>query len=149
MTAPTIDPARLKAIRRGITPAMRERILDVEACHYCGALWPDIVEHVVPVAQGGGVDLDNLVAACRRCNVEKGAHTPDQWAERRLAQGKPWPIPSAVDRVEDLLTRGIIDPLDNADALTKHVIAARDFEIGDYQPATCGCPTNRHTHQEN
>lgn len=29
-------------------------------------------EHVVPVSMGGTNDLDNLVVACRGCNLRKG-----------------------------------------------------------------------------
>jgi len=30
------------------------------------------IDHVVPLSRGGTFDLDNLVAACRECNIEKG-----------------------------------------------------------------------------
>lgn len=46
-------------------------------CHYCGARGTDGVElhvdHVHPVSKGGDNSDDNLVAACRDCNLGKGA----------------------------------------------------------------------------
>lgn len=45
-------------------------------CHYCGARGADGVElhvdHVHPVSKGGMDCDDNLVAACRDCNLGKG-----------------------------------------------------------------------------
>lgn len=46
------------------------------SCQYCGRHPPDVVlevDHVVPVAEGGQNDADNLVAACWDCNRGKGA----------------------------------------------------------------------------
>jgi len=46
------------------------------ACRYCGATAPNVqlhVDHVVPVADGGRDDFDNLVTACAACNFGKGA----------------------------------------------------------------------------
>lgn len=47
------------------------------ACQYCGAHPPDAlleVDHIVPVAEGGGNDEDNLVTACWPCNRGKAAN---------------------------------------------------------------------------
>jgi hypothetical protein len=44
------------------------------ACHYCGRKAPEVelhVDHVIPVAEGGSSDDDNLVAACTDCNHGK------------------------------------------------------------------------------
>lgn len=53
---------------------------DNHACRYCGGAAPDVVltvDHVVPVALGGGDDPSNLVAACRDCNAGKTSTAPD------------------------------------------------------------------------
>lgn len=45
-------------------------------CVYCGAHPPDTlmeIDHVIPVAAGGGNEIDNLVTACVSCNRGKGA----------------------------------------------------------------------------
>jgi hypothetical protein len=49
---------------------------DAFACQYCGAHPPKAIlecDHIVPVAEGGVNDLDNLVTACFDCNRGKGA----------------------------------------------------------------------------
>jgi len=62
---------------------------DNYTCQYCGARRHDLtIDHVVPRSRGGGDTWDNVVAACLRCNVEKGDRTP---AESRMQlQKKPW-----------------------------------------------------------
>jgi 5-methylcytosine-specific restriction endonuclease McrA len=48
-------------------------------CAYCGAQGVDLtLDHVVPLAQGGRNTLSNVVPACRDCNTDKGARTPEQ-----------------------------------------------------------------------
>lgn len=45
-------------------------------CQYCGATPPGAllhVDHIKPVAEGGGNEMDNLVTACLPCNLGKGA----------------------------------------------------------------------------
>lgn len=54
---------------------------DGHACRYCGASAPDAkltIDHVVPIALGGGDEPSNLVAACRDCNAGKSSTTPGQ-----------------------------------------------------------------------
>lgn len=45
-------------------------------CTYCGKRPPEVVlviDHVVPVAEGGGDEPENLTTACYACNAGKGA----------------------------------------------------------------------------
>jgi len=45
-------------------------------CQYCGKHPPEVMlecDHIVPVAEGGGNDEGNLVAACQDCNRGKAA----------------------------------------------------------------------------
>ena len=52
---------------------------DNYACQYCGDKFPTselTFDHVVPVAQGGRKDWENIVTACISCNREKGGRTP-------------------------------------------------------------------------
>jgi hypothetical protein len=47
-------------------------------CQYCGAYPPSVllhVDHIHPVAEGGGNDIDNLITACQPCNLGKGARS--------------------------------------------------------------------------
>lgn len=55
-----------KAIRRWVL----ER--DKRICHYCKADATE-VDHLWPRRYGGGDHVNNLVAACRKCNSSKGA----------------------------------------------------------------------------
>lgn len=53
---------------------------DSYTCRYCGAKAPDValhVDHVIPVALGGGDTPNNLVTACEDCNMGKGSTTAD------------------------------------------------------------------------
>jgi 5-methylcytosine-specific restriction endonuclease McrA len=44
---------------------------DGSRCQYCGHT-ADSIDHVVPRSRGGEHVWDNVVAACRRCNLSKG-----------------------------------------------------------------------------
>ena len=49
---------------------------DYFACQYCGAQPPDVVlvvDHIVPVAEGGETTIENLNTACTTCNQGKAA----------------------------------------------------------------------------
>jgi hypothetical protein len=37
------------------------------------------IDHVIPHAQGGTDDVENLTPACGRCNWSKYARTPEEW----------------------------------------------------------------------
>jgi 5-methylcytosine-specific restriction endonuclease McrA len=48
-------------------------------CQYCGESFPTselTFDHVVPVAQGGRKDWENIVTCCVQCNRRKGGRTP-------------------------------------------------------------------------
>ena len=47
-------------------------------------------EHVVPRVKGGPSWIENEVAACRRCNGERGHLTPAEWADECERRG--WPV---------------------------------------------------------
>jgi 5-methylcytosine-specific restriction endonuclease McrA len=71
--------------RRVLTPGAR--------CHYCPAP-ATTVDHVVPVARGGG-HAGNLVPACTSCNASKGARLEPE--SRDLADA-PLPVLQAWQR---------------------------------------------------
>jgi len=59
---------------------------DRHTCQYCGVIFPTgelTFDHVVPVAQGGRKDWENIVSCCITCNRKKGGRTPEQ-ARMRL-----------------------------------------------------------------
>lgn len=64
---------------------------DGAACVWCGrplevGLVAATTEHLVPRIKGGPSWIENELAACRRCNGERGHRTPGEWfdeCERR------------------------------------------------------------------
>ncbi len=69
--------------------AVQER--DGPTCIWCGRPFTSLVapttEHVVPRVKGGPSWLENEVAACRRCNGERGHRPPVEWLEACLRRG--------------------------------------------------------------
>ena len=54
---------------------------DGNRCQYCGKRFPAAelsLDHVMPRSRGGGMDWENIVCACLRCNVRKGGRTPTE-----------------------------------------------------------------------
>lgn len=71
---------------------------DHHTCQYCAEKLPTAeltFDHVVPVAQGGRKDWENIVTCCIACNRRKGGRTPSQAGMhlRRLPR-KPDKAPS-------------------------------------------------------
>lgn len=65
---------------------------DGRACVWCGReidvrLVEATTEHVVPRIKGGPSWIENEVAACRRCNGERGHLTPGEWLEECERRG--------------------------------------------------------------
>jgi len=64
--------------RKAISKKLRFDVFkrDAFTCQYCGAHPPAVVlepDHINPVANGGGNEMDNLVTACFDCNRGKSA----------------------------------------------------------------------------
>lgn len=66
------------------TPPLNNRTLfrrDANVCMYCGVrhMARDLTrDHVTPLSQDGKDIWQNVVAACKRCNNQKGGRTPEQ-----------------------------------------------------------------------
>jgi HNH endonuclease len=64
---------------------------DGPTCIWCGRrfqpLVPATTEHVVPRVKGGPSWLENEVAACRRCNAERGHRGAVEWLEECRRRG--------------------------------------------------------------
>lgn len=58
----------------------RDQVLerDQHHCRYCGSGGYLHLDHVIPKSRGGKNTLDNLVAACPKCNYKKRARTPEE-----------------------------------------------------------------------
>jgi hypothetical protein len=75
--------------RAGRLRAALER--DGATCVWCGRAFTGLVgattEHVVPRVKGGPSWPENEVAACRRCNADRGHRGPVEWLEECLRRG--------------------------------------------------------------
>ena len=85
---------------------------DGPTCVWCRrrigvGLVPATLEHVVPRIKGGPTCPENLVAACGRCNRERGHRTPADWLNE--CRGRGWHPDE--NRVVDSLTR-LADAID-------------------------------------
>jgi hypothetical protein len=93
----------MAAKRKGVSPRTRFEVFkrDGFRCVYCGATpieSPLHVDHVKPVAEGGGNEPTNLVTACRACNGGKSS-VP---LERRRLGAKRSPE-EAADHADQIL----------------------------------------------
>jgi hypothetical protein len=84
----------VQADRKGRLGLILER--DGPTCVWCGRRFEGLVrpttEHLVPRVKGGPSWLENEVAACRRCNGQRGHMSLGEWADECERRG--W----AVDR---------------------------------------------------
>jgi len=64
---------------------------DGATCIWCARPFAPLVapttEHVVPRVKGGPSWLENEVAACRRCNSDRGHRSPVEWLEECRRRG--------------------------------------------------------------
>ena len=71
---------------------------DNHQCQYCGDGFPTnelTFDHVVPVAQGGRKDWENIVTCCIGCNRKKGGRTPGEAGMHLLrAPRRPESVPA-------------------------------------------------------
>ena len=61
---------------------------DDHRCQYCGEL-ADSIDHVMPRSRGGAHTWENVVAACRRCNLHKSDRTPEEAGMTRVSPRAP------------------------------------------------------------
>ena len=60
---------------------------DNYTCQYCGSTGKDLtIDHVVPKRAGGGMQWENLVTCCRRCNTKKGDKAPEKIGMKLMRQ---------------------------------------------------------------
>lgn len=69
-----------RAGRSPIPPSLRWEIhrRDGYRCVYCRGEGELQLDHVIPHSRGGEDTYENLVTACRNCNLLKGARTPQE-----------------------------------------------------------------------
>lgn len=84
----------LRKSHRQISPHMQWAVYkrDNYCCRYCGKDGvPLTVDHLVLWEHGGPTTVENLVAACRKCNKTRGNTPYDKWLEhsyyRKVSKG--------------------------------------------------------------
>lgn len=92
-----------------------------DVCAYCGATGKLHWEHIVPASLGGPDSIDNMVRACARCNLEKGARDPYQWYLSKRNDQIPRIVLGKFLKLvfEEYAARGI---LDSSDFMKRHAI---------------------------
>lgn len=85
---------------------------DGDGCVWCSREFDHFVaptrEHVIPRVKGGPDWVENEVAACARCNRERGHATPVQWLDEVRARGRtprPDVLEAALVRVAERIRR--------------------------------------------
>lgn len=91
--------------RRGRMEVILKR--DGPNCVWCGrqletGLVPATTEHLVPRIKGGPSWIQNEVAACSRCNGERGHRTPSDWFDECVRRGWSPNRDAIVDALESL-----------------------------------------------
>jgi len=120
---------RLPAIGRDISPQLRNEILERNGftCQNCGAGAGDRdptdparkvrlhVDHIIPLAQGGTNDRDNLRTLCSACNHGKSnINLPSEGAKNLLARIRKEPRSVQIEIYEQLKRRfGESEPTPN------------------------------------
>lgn len=77
-----IVSSKIRQGRVSVPTAMRSAVVerDGNECVYCGDKeGPFHLDHIWPVWRGGETSIDNLVVACRRCNLWKSGSTIQEW----------------------------------------------------------------------
>ena len=80
---------RYERLRRPVIRLSRKNLMlrDGHQCQYC-ARTPMVrelnIDHVLPRSRGGPDSWENLVTACRVCNLRKGRRTPEEAGMRLL-----------------------------------------------------------------
>lgn len=77
---------------------------DDHRCQYCGDV-ADSIDHVLPRSRGGAHEWENVIAACRPCNLRKRDRTPEEAGMRLHSvpyapRGSGW-VSLAVGRVPE------------------------------------------------
>ncbi len=79
--------ARTRGLAATLTLAEWLKTLDdfQARCAYCGGPF-EVLEHFIPLIQGGGTTADNCLPACLSCNSTKSGYTPEQFTRNPLDQ---------------------------------------------------------------
>lgn len=123
-------PALVKNVRSAKIPAkLRKQVVQSKgtSCHYCGKFVDKAMhlDHVVPFSRGGETTYENLVPACKFCNIDKLSMTVEEWRSFRESRGMSWPPPNTDKAIEEYM-----DALVRVDHLTFWLIVGETARYG-------------------
>ncbi|HJM82375.1 MAG TPA: HNH endonuclease [Nitrospinota bacterium] len=80
----------IKMPRRSCVSFSKKNVFrrDNYTCQYCGGGLEMTIDHVIPRSVGGRSTWDNIVTACRKCNLKKGSRTPEEAGMKLLMRPK-------------------------------------------------------------
>lgn len=108
---------------------------DKFTCQYCGAKAPEVVlhcDHILPVAEGGGRDIMNLVTACAACNGGKGARKLDDRSAVERQRTQVEELQERREQLEMMLAWRDAEQEDAIDAV--EALSERIGQRGQYVP---------------
>lgn len=75
-----------------LTYRLREKVLERDGrfCKVCGASTNLHIDHIIPLSKGGKTILSNLQVLCKKCNLQKGNKTMEQFIQWRKKNGKTY-----------------------------------------------------------
>jgi hypothetical protein len=95
----SVQPGRAARLRSALDR-------DGATCVWCARPFDGLVrpttEHLVPRVKGGPSWAENELAACRRCNRERGHCTPAEWVEECRRRGWQPDLPRVVSALRAL-----------------------------------------------
>jgi 5-methylcytosine-specific restriction endonuclease McrA len=77
-----IEFKKLESGEKNMSTLLRQnkQMLDMEKkCVYCGSDDNIQLDHIIPLSKGGPDTIDNLVYACKQCNLSKGNKSLIDW----------------------------------------------------------------------
>ncbi|XOV78443.1 MAG: HNH endonuclease [Aestuariibacter sp.] len=99
-------------------------VRDEHTCLYCGKKFPNsqlTFDHIIPRSRGGKRTWTNAATSCKRCNVLKGARTPEEAGMELLA------VPFKPNPYEQLFLRNNKILRDQVNYLSGQFSAKRDW----------------------
>lgn len=73
-----------------LTDSIRRKVLSRDGCycHVCGTTRNLHIDHIIPISRGGKTEMSNLQVLCKKCNLQKGNKTMDEFETWRNKNGK-------------------------------------------------------------
>lgn len=63
---------------------IKEKFLKFDnKCAYCGSDKNLTEDHFIPIAKGGSHRIENIIPACKKCNIRKNAQSPESWYKKQ------------------------------------------------------------------